>query len=686
MAYSAFPIPYGGTGGAGGDGKRIKNTWTVSAGHSFVRGSVVRYSGAGIALAQGDSITNVQSIGVVESTTATTVTVIYQGEVEFGSDALTSIVGGASSLVAGTVYYIAQSSAGMLDPNRPESGYVQGILVATGAKTGIVINSLQQSQSSASGVSVNTVGMIVPWAGAASTIPENWKLCDGEAVLKSGANPLDGNEYSDLYDVIGDKYHVSGLIDAITGSSNEDLVVSFLQGHAEQTPPVCHGLCNAWDNSENLDFKIGWGGTNDFAVASIVLADGTEGKVHFRFRESYPGTTPVSDWSLLSDGLPITIQSLEDDEATGYTSDRFFIPDMRARAAFGVGYSTGLSEMVRGEMGGKDVHLLTTNEIPDHNNAVFATDSPTQSGNEVQAINAGITSTTTYETLDASFTADNTPLSLMPPYLATNWIIRFSGADAAIEGATGPTGLPGAAGETGATGETGPAGSTGFGYTAAHVSGDGDLYMSVLFPDGSSGAAFSIGTVVGAAASVGGENQQVLFKSGAEVTGSSNFVFNGTSATFGGAGTQFTVTGPTFSFGNNTTVRGGIFYDAAESAPYSDAGLSPIILRGIDGPIQRFRTSPSSSYTVSVDETSGSWRNISGVAETVVVVLQSTNGHTGMFDSTNILTTFPAPVLGGVTGGIDVFTVMRISYGGGAIKMAFPIARGMTGTNFSIGT
>lgn len=660
MAYSAFTIPFG---GAGGDGKRIKNTWTVSAGHSFVRGSVVRYSGAGIALAQGDSITNVQSIGVVESTTATTVTVVYQGEVEFGSDALTSIVGGASSLVVGTVYYISQSSVGMLDPNRPNSGYVQGILVATGAKTGIVINSLQQSQSSASGVSVNTVGMIVPWAGAASTIPENWKLCDGEAVLKSGANPLDGNEYSDLYDVIGDKYHVTGLIDDITGSSDEDLVVSFIQGHAEQTPAVCHGLCNAWDNIENLDFKIGWGGTNDFAVASIVFADGEEGKVHFRFRESYPGTTPVFDWSFLGEGYPITIRSLENDEVTGYTSDRFFIPDMRARAAFGVGYSTGLPEMVRGEMGGKDVHLLTTNEIPDHNNVVFASDAPIDGVGAVQAINAGITSTTTYETLDASFTADNTPLSLIPPYLATNWIIRYSGVDVAVGG----IGVTGSTGNTGPKGETGVAGTTGFGYTAAHVSGDGDLYLSVLFPDGTSGAAFSIGTVVGEAAQIGGSNHQVLFKDQSSVSGNSNFLFDGQSLTFGGT----------------VQIANGIYVNHRELSDYQDNGTNNITVSGLNGTIQRFTVTPQTGFTVSASTTPGSWSAQTDVVETVIVALQSRNGTTGSF-GTGILCSDPKPVLCGVTGGVDVISLMRIKTAGGNVTMGFVVARGMTAPNTSI--
>jgi len=64
-------------------------------------------------------------------------------------------------------------------------------------------------------------------------------------------------------------------------------------------------------------------------------------------------------------------------------------------------------------------------------------------------------------------------------------------------GATGATGETGARGETGATGETGARGETGYGFTAAFVSGDGNLYISTLLPDGSSADERSIGLVRG---------------------------------------------------------------------------------------------------------------------------------------------------------------------------------------------
>lgn len=699
MAYSAFTIPFGGA--VGGDGKSIRNIWNVSLGHSFVPGNIVRYSAGGVALAQADSISNVQSVGVVASKTATTITIVYQGEVDFGTDALTSIVGGAESLVAGNIYYISQSNAGMLDPSRPSDGYVQAIFVATGEKTGIVINSLAQSETS-TGVSVNTIGMIVPWAGDATTIPENWKLCDGEAVRKSGSNPLDSIEYADLYGVIGDKYHITGLIDTITGpdigQEYDDLVVSFLHGHAEYTPALCHGLCNAWDNSENLDFKIGWGGTNDFALASVILADGGAGTVRFRFKESYPGTDPISDWSTLIVGSPITIQSLESSEVAGYTSDRFFVPDMRARAAFGVGYSTGLPEMVRGEMGGKDVHLLTTNEIPDHSNVLYASDSPTSEGDQKQVINAGVTSSGIYETYSASFTADNSPLSMMPPYIGTNWIIRHSGTDAALPGLTGPMGPmgevgptgpigptgpkgeTGSSGEVGNRGETGPIGSTGFGYTAAHVSGDGQLYMSILFPDGMSGSEYSLGTVV---PSVGGDNHQVLFNSQGQATGSPNLQFDGSTMTFGGVGTLFTATGPTFTFGKTTRIVDGIFVNPQEDSHYDDNGTSNLLISGLNGTIQRFMVTPQANFTVGIASSAGHWNDETNVVQTVNIVLQSRNGITGTFAS-DILCPSPRPTFCGVTGGVDLLSLMRIKTAGGNVTMGFVVASGMTAADINI--
>jgi hypothetical protein len=193
---------------------------------------------------------------------------------------------------------------------------------------------------------------------------------------------------------------------------------------------------------------------------------------------------------------------------------------------------------------------------------------------------------------------------------------------------------------------------------------------------------------VGGGSGITANLQQVLFSSGNGGTGSNNFVFNGLAATVGGANTQFTITGPTFTIGNNTVVRGGIFYDAAESAPYEDIANAAIAIKASNGSVQRIRINQTTppTYEVSIDETTlGNWTNVQGVAESVVVIMQSANGKTGSFN-TNILTTDPRPVLGGVTGGIDVFTMMRIPYSGGSLKMAFPIARGMTAPNFSIGT
>ena len=228
----------------------------------------------------------------------------------------------------------------------------------------------------------------------------------------------------------------------------------------------------------------------------------------------------------------------------------------------------------------------------------------------------------------------------------------------------------------------------GFGLNDAGLTGKINLTASGIVTLARSGNTITIGGVGGggAVAGITANPQQVLYSSGNGGTGSNNFVFDGLAATFGGQNTQFTITGPTFNIGNNTVVYGGIFYDASEAAPFTNFANSQIQIRGASGSVQRFSISPASSYTVSIDDTGG-WVSTPGVAESVVVIMQSTNGRTGQFNN-DILTQLPTPILGGVTGGVDVFTVMRIAYtgGNGLIKMAFPIARGMSGTNFSIGT
>jgi hypothetical protein len=58
-------------------------------------------------------------------------------------------------------------------------------------------------------------------------------------------------------------------------------------------------------------------------------------------------------------------------------------------------------------------------------------------------------------------------------------------------------------GGQGSVGPTGPIGPTGYGFTAASVSGDNYLYISILYPDGSTGSPIQLGYVKGATGPTG---------------------------------------------------------------------------------------------------------------------------------------------------------------------------------------
>lgn len=446
MAYSAIPII---GGGGGSDGRRILNTWTVPSGHPFQAGSVVLYTGGatGFQLGRANDLNSSQTVGVVEAASTESITVVYQGEIDFGGAAL-DIDGGATTLTTGNVYYLSPTNAGYLTATRPFDGasYVQGIIIATDVDKGFVINSLPQAPTNAS--LFTPVGSIVPWAGSFSNVPSTWRICDGAAVRKTGAEPLDGEDYSYLYSTIADKYKITGLVSSTTGpvgNPTRDIIIGFtLEGHEDYSGTTAHGLQSAYGNDTNRDYKIGWGGTNDYAIGTLTAASTTE--VRFQYKRTYPGCTPVNFTGAIASSQ-VTIQSLYSGEATGATCDRFFIPDLRARTVFGVGYSSGLGELKRGDIGGDDTHLLASNEIPDHNNYLYTTES--SSGGETNRLaiaaaqrNVDVNLTTSYQ---AGYTADNEPISMMPPYVATNWIIRhrqFQGPGIEI----GPRGNTGAVG------------------------------------------------------------------------------------------------------------------------------------------------------------------------------------------------------------------------------------------------
>lgn len=498
MAFSAIPIFPSDSSAV--RGSRIMKTWTVPLGHPFLVGHAVTYSGGvtGFALGKADSLASTQTVGIVEEVGTQYITVVYQGDANFSGSSL-SIDDGNVGLTAGTVYYLSPNNSGYLTSVRPSDGlsFVQPVMVATDTKKGIVINSLSQASSSASVFS--PVGTMLPWAGGQYTVPSTWRMCDGEAVRKTAANPSDNVDYSTLYGIVGDKYRITGIASSTTGPSGNayrDIIISFAsEGHEDYTPTSTHGLVSAQSSDTYKDYKIGWGGTNDYAVASLTAA--SSGTARFQFKAAYPGTSVVNFLGAAPSSI-VTVQSLSTGEVSGYTSQRFFIPDMRGRTVFGVGYSSGLTELKRGQVGGDDTHLLTTDEIPDHNNKYYASQSVGSGGAGTRTtIDAGTRNTDIFNTLDAAYTADNVAISLMPPYVAANWIIRHR----QFEGPGIEVGPAGAQGSTGAVGATGGTGNTGQGLTGLGLSGN-YLVAQYLLADGTT-IPFVIGILQGATGASG---------------------------------------------------------------------------------------------------------------------------------------------------------------------------------------
>jgi len=134
-------------------------------------------------------------------------------------------------------------------------------------------------------------------------------------------------------------------------------------------------------------------------------------------------------------------------------------------------------------------------------------------------------------------------------------------------------------------------------------------------------------------------------------------------------------------YANPLKVSGGIFKNPEEFASYQDLGSSSsIVINATGGTIQRFRITPSGQVTVSAGL---GWDNTTtNATETIAVIVQSTNGKTGNFASTILSNN---PVLFGVTGGIDMFTVMRVKNAGKSLLIGLPIANGLTGTGGGTG-
>ncbi len=124
----------------------------------------------------------------------------------------------------------------------------------------------------------------------------------------------------------------------------------------------------------------------------------------------------------------------------------FALPDLRGRAAIGMGQGPGLSNHPIGQVSGSEQVTLNTNQIPSHTHALqlsAAVQVSTSNPNSDEAAGGFLTNTSNnfYATagtagnnlggVSASGTAANTggnqPFSIMQPYLAMNYVIALVG-------------------------------------------------------------------------------------------------------------------------------------------------------------------------------------------------------------------------------------------------------------------
>jgi microcystin-dependent protein len=114
----------------------------------------------------------------------------------------------------------------------------------------------------------------------------------------------------------------------------------------------------------------------------------------------------------------------------------FALPDLRGRAAIGVGQGPGLSSYVLGETGGQENVTLTVNQLPSHAHTLQATSalgssaSPATLAPSASPDGIGAYASTPNATMNASTlegAGGGQPHENMKPFLAVRYIICVSG-------------------------------------------------------------------------------------------------------------------------------------------------------------------------------------------------------------------------------------------------------------------
>ena len=204
----------------------------------------------------------------------------------------------------------------------------------------------------------------------------------------------------------------------------------------------------------------------------------------------------------------------------------------------------------------------------------------------------------------------------------------------------------------------------------------------------------SINGVTGSMSITGNRHGVAFFDpavTAAGLSANSTFLYNGNSLTFGSNTSTFTVTGPNMVLGAATQITGGIFKNPAEAAPFFNLGSNnTLVINGASGSIQRFSITPTARVTI---RAGSAWHDFTTATETIAVIVQNNSNMTGAFDSSILVDGGGAPSLFGkdtsaaigVTGGISVFTLMRVNKGSNTgLTMGFVISTGMTGPTVTI--
>ena len=369
MSYSAFKLQV-----AAADGKSIRNTIT-QANHNFVAGHVVRYNytpegSQGFTLAVADTPEHAEVAGIVESVTDDdTFILVYSGEMNLSTLSLLDTDG---------VYFLSATDTGNFTPIPPTSGgaVIKPVLTRISDTAGIVTNYLGTiigGESTVSLESVQPAGVIAPYVGDTSSIPNNWALCDG--------GYYDRYKYADLYEKINRKYGfrqdiiVASTVNGVSISLDQTLVggsvveIRTVNGSSVEIRGTIHSVSSAENKiSVNVDSY-----TQTGVGAGDEIIKWPSGEVYQFNSGSQVAIFNLEGSRVFQSAVP---------QITSENVTHLRVPDLRGRAV--IGTSDAITDAISltyqlGQVGGYEETSIDMMNLPAHSHGLNGVDIQAQS-------------------------------------------------------------------------------------------------------------------------------------------------------------------------------------------------------------------------------------------------------------------------------------------------------------------